>query len=148
MHSTSKPLLQKLLQHETSSKAEVLTFNESLRLIKSDIEGLLNSFAVPIKWPAKLSHLNNSILNFGLPNYLSQDYGTADKKAKLCSAIAKCIEKNEPRLLEVKVYMQDDDLNDLILQIRIDAKVNWHEQKKSVTLQSDWDPLNMSFTLL
>jgi type VI secretion system protein ImpF len=148
MYSNSKPLLQKLLQQETASKAEVLTFNESLRLIKSDIEGLLNSFAVPIKWPAKLSQLNNSILNFGLPNYLSQDYGTADKKEKLCLAIAKCIEKNEPRLFAVKVYMQDDDLNDLILQIRIDAKVNWHEQKKSITLQSDWDPLNMSFTLL
>lgn len=144
---TTSPLLQRLLADDTNT--DVASLPCVIDAIKHDVEGLLNSFAAASNWPKKYGQISKSILNYGLPNYLSADYKTIEKRLQLLKAIKKCIVEHEPRLFDVNVYMHDSEHSlDLILQIQIEAKIYWHTQKKSLLLQSDWNPLNMSFTLL
>ena len=148
MQFETKPLLQKLMPI-AEERLKGNSFDEVLAAIKQDVEGLLNSFAAPVVWHRLQPELNQSILNFGLPNYMAEDYNANEKKIMLCEQIKKCIELKEPRLFAIKVFMQDDaESSDLIMHIRIDAKIYWQAQAKAVSLQSDWNPLNMSFDLI
>ena len=148
MQFETKPLLQKLMPSD-EQRLQSNNFDEVLDAIKQDVEGLLNSFAAAMVWHRSQSELNQSVLSFGLPNYMAEDYNANEKKIMLCEQIKKCIELKEPRLFAVKVFMQDDsESSDLIMHIRIDAKIYWQAQTKAVSLQSDWNPLNMSFDLL
>ena len=144
--SDAQPLLQQLMGKLNQQPSWELT----LMAIKNDIEGLLNSFSAPIKWSQRYSQLDRSVINFGLPNYLTARYTNRSQRLHLCDSIKKQIEQNEPRLFDVDVIMEndDEDSSGLIFHIQINAKTAWQRQEREVILESDWNPLNMSFTLL
>jgi type VI secretion system protein ImpF len=141
----SQPLLQRLLGDGWNN----FHLNDVVSAIKKDVEGLLNAFSAPIRLPKSCKQLSDSVLNFGLPNYLGPTYHKTSQRLKLCEEIRERIEQKEPRLKDIRVAMNGEDNSlDMVFQIRIDAKIYWKAQLKSVVLQSNWNPLTMSFNLL
>ena len=144
------PLLQRLI-HENAD----VGMDSYILAIKEDVEALLNSFSAEYDWHADYHELNRSLLNFGMHNYLKKNYNSLANHAELCADIKRLLELKEPRLQNLNITAFDEsDTSHLILYVRITAEVRRRQQTKktqeakSVVMESQLDPLNMSFKLL
>jgi len=143
--SGTEPLLQRLLGEPIRHQ----DVDHYILAVKKDVEGLLNTFSPSLQWSNEYAELETSLLRYGMPNYLAQEYQHMQQREKLCEQIQTRLAQNEPRLSDIRVSMQEgEQALDLLFHIRIEAYIKWQSQSKDVILESDWNPLNMSFTML
>ncbi|CAN5267799.1 type VI secretion system baseplate subunit TssE [soil metagenome] len=83
-----------------SEDAAFDTFKTGLR---RDLEGLLNARKPFCSWLARANDLEGTILDFGLPDLSTEDFGAPAARERIRRLIAHCIRTHEPRLSKVEV---------------------------------------------
>jgi type VI secretion system protein ImpF len=104
----------------TTRAQSVRYFRDAL---KRDLEWLLNTRQPPLPELAAYPAAKASIVNFGLPDLTSLGLSSAADHRQLRIAIETCLRNFEPRLIDVRVYLEGSDTQDRRLRFHIDGNM-------------------------
>jgi type VI secretion system protein ImpF len=139
-------VLDRLLDDEPEVKREApRTRNQLLRELKQsvrrDLENLLNTRRRSLGWPASLTELESSLVNYGIPDFLSGNMASSEGREQLCQALETVIRTYESRFKTVKVHLLDNgDPLDRTLRFRIDALLRADPAPEPVVFDSAVEP--------
>jgi type VI secretion system protein ImpF len=146
--SLTPSLLERLRDQPTvASGGQVL---EKVReCIRNELEDLLNT-----RWRylsesgAKLSSaLKQSLVDYGLPDFLGGNLQGAQDPKTVCEAIKASIERFEPRLKRVRVEAVARSAVDRTLSLRIEAELRvepWHDRVQFNTVLEPTGQVSLS----
>jgi type VI secretion system protein ImpF len=121
-------LLDRLIDSESSGTAILTGYNaeQMYQAVLRDLEALLNTRQ--IREPALLNdpELSQSILTYGLPDFVSAESLSTTQRTEIGAAIRKVVERFEPRLKEVNVTLlaSDEESVKQRLRFRVAARLN------------------------
>lgn len=117
--------------------------------IGQDIEKLLNSRKPSIIRCEPYSELNQSLINYGIFNFVNY-LSTTDKQQKLfCQKLANTISLFEPRLINISVFLLENDKEQInVLRIRIEAVICGQKEHHSILLESQLTTEKQLFTII
>jgi type VI secretion system protein ImpF len=104
--------------------------------VKRDLEWLLNSKRTPEPVPPGLSHLERSLLTFGMPDLSALSLTSVQDQDSLRRAIEVLIRRFEPRLTGVSVSQVEGIERDRSVRFRIDAMLRVDPAPEPVTFDS------------
>src|SRR5437588_591122 len=139
-------VLDRLLDHEPGVSQEApRNRNQVLRDLKQslrrDLEDLLNTRRRNLTWPANLKELEQSLVNYGIPDITAAQMGSTKDRQEFCRLLQTVILKNEPRLKTCKVKMLDNtEPLDRTLRFRIDALMHADPAPEPVVFDSSLQP--------
>lgn len=149
--SLTPSLLDKLVDHDPSSSYDryyPLTRQALMDSIRSDLEALLNS---RISWLAvseELREVHSSVLRYGLPDFSSMPFSSADGQQHLCRLVQETIVQFEPRLSSVSVTIAEDkNPLDRILKLRIRATCIIDSTEQELVMDSEVEPVSLGIKL-
>ncbi|MCG3733393.1 type VI secretion system baseplate subunit TssE [Vibrio cincinnatiensis] len=149
--SVMPSLLDKLVDYDPEShydKYYPLTRHALMDSIRLDLEALLNS---RINWqslPEELRELSHSILRYGLPDFSSMPFSSADGQQFLCNLVQKTVIQFEPRLSYVTVSIAEDkNPLDRILKLRIRATCIIDGTEQELVMDSEVEPVSLGIKL-
>lgn len=103
------------------------TRSQSLRYfkdaLKRDLEWLLNTRQPPMPELASYPAAKASIVNFGLPDITSLGLSSASDHRQLRLAMEACLRNFEPRLMNVRVTLEESDTVDRRLRFHIEGNM-------------------------
>lgn len=120
-------LLDRLLDEDPTTTREVAPDDaEKIRIIqhgvRRDLEDLLNTRYRCVAWPPALVEIDNSLVNYGIPDFTAASLNVAEEPDFMVGAIKQAIEFFEPRLTGVRVSaVENDDQYDRTFRFRIEA---------------------------
>ncbi len=90
--------------------------------VKRDLEDLLNTRYRCTTWPPELEELDNSLINYGIPDFTAASLNASDEDGILLKAVRQAIILFEPRLTDVRIEkVRNKDYHDRTFRFRIDA---------------------------
>ena len=95
-------------------------FKEAL---KRDLEWLLNTRQPPIATIDNYTLAKSSTLNYGLPDISSMGLNSASDNRRLRLAIETCLHNFEPRLMDVRVTLEQSDTAERRLRFHIEGSM-------------------------
>jgi len=117
--------------------------------IRRDIENLLNTRQRCRGWPEGLSELEQSLVNYGIPDFTGTDLSADEHRETFCTAIEAVLRNYEPRFLSVTVTMRDDaDQLDRTLRFRIEALIHAHPAPEPILFDSYVDSATRSVAVV
>ena len=135
-------VLDRLLDDDPQSSHEQ-PLDESVQLkliqqaIRRDLENLLNTRSRCTAWSAEFGQLENSLVNYGLPDFTAAGLNAAANPDVLVEAIHKAIELFEPRLTDVRIrHVTDQYYINRTFQFRIEATLVINEKRHLVLYDS------------
>ncbi len=134
-------LLDRLIDNEPELSVEVpLDENQRLRImqfaIRRDLQNLLNTRYRVIAWPPELTELDDSLINYGIPDFTASSLNAAEDTEVLIKAIRVAIGFFEPRLADVQIERVEHDFVDRTFRFRIEAMLLIEEKKHHVQFDS------------
>jgi type VI secretion system protein ImpF len=109
--------------------------------LQRDLENLLNTRRRAAGWPADLSELELSLVNYGIPDIAGADLGSAENRDQFIRTVSETIRRFEPRFQQVFVRMLDNfDPLDRTLRFRIDALLRAEPAPEPVVFDSSLQP--------
>jgi type VI secretion system protein ImpF len=137
-------ILDRLIDHEPEKSEEVpLDDNQKLRIIqhavRRDLENLLNTRYRIVAWPPELTELDDSLINYGIPDFTAAGLNAALESEVLIKAIRNAISLFEPRLTDVRIERTQDDFVDRTFRFRIEALLLIEEKKHRVQFDSSME---------
>ncbi|WP_226643358.1 type VI secretion system baseplate subunit TssE [Microbulbifer variabilis] len=138
------PVLDRLL--ESSSKINVHQSHQILRQLREgvrrDLEYLFNTRYRCISPPAALRHLEESNINYGLPDLSTINLSSLESRKQFCRDIEKTILHFEPRIRSVKVTTQDKvDVEDPSIRFRVEAVLHVNPAAEVIVFDSALNPV-------
>lgn len=139
-------VLDRLLDREPDNTREVSrSRHQVLRELKSavrrDLENLLNTRLRFVTWPAHLSELEHSLLNYGIPDVTGASLGNARHREAFRRTLEEVIRRFEPRFKTVAItLLQPEELADRTLKFRIDALLHVDPAPEPVVFHSAVEP--------
>jgi type VI secretion system protein ImpF len=139
-------VLDRLLDYEPEmSREAVPTANQLLRDLKQsvrrDLENLLNTRARLLSWPAHLRELQQSLINYGLPDFTGVNLGSSKDRDDFCRVIQAVINQLEPRLIKVSVVpLTTSEPLDRTFRFRIDAMLRTEPAPEPIVFDSNVEP--------
>ena len=92
--------------------------------VRRDLEDLLNTRWRCVNFPTELSNLEDSLVNYGLPDFTAAELNAAQNPAVLLRAIQDCIRRFEPRLRTVRLaQIEASDKVSRTFRFRIEAEL-------------------------
>ena len=148
--STGKPeagyirlsLLDRLIDEDPKSSQEVpLTEHQKLRIVQQavrrDLQELLNTRYRCVAWPPELDELDDSLINYGIPDFTAASMNVAADTSVLVELIRKAIGLFEPRLENVQIEPVIDRFYiDRTFRFRIRGVLVLEGQKQRVQFDS------------
>ncbi|MCA9064904.1 MAG: type VI secretion system baseplate subunit TssE, partial [Planctomycetaceae bacterium] len=135
-------LLDRLIDEDPFSSQEV-PWDEVRKLriirqgIKRDLQDLLNTRFRSVGWASELDELDESLLNYGLPDFTSAGLNLAYDPDLLLKVIRRAISVFEPRLTDVRVEAASDSYHiDRTFRFRIDAVLLIEHQRHQIQFDS------------
>jgi type VI secretion system protein ImpF len=144
-------VLDRLIDYEPENSREApKSRNQILRELKQsvrrDLENLLNTRWRCVSWPANLEELNQSLVNYGIPDFTGANMGANTERERLRHLVEQTVRRHEPRFKTVKVVMlQNADATDRTLRFRIDALMYAEPAPEPVTFDSQLEPVLGTF---
>ncbi|MEZ6062309.1 MAG: type VI secretion system baseplate subunit TssE [Planctomycetaceae bacterium] len=90
--------------------------------VRRDLEDLLNTRYRCTTWPPELEELDNSLINYGIPDFTAASLNAAEEDGILLKSIRAAITLFEPRLTEVRLEkIKNKEYLDRTFRFRIDA---------------------------
>lgn len=121
------PLLDRLIDAEPDVSADrSLSTPAAMELLRAgvcrDLEELLNTRRRWQSWQPGLSHLKQSLVAYGLPDFASGAFNDQRRRDELRQLVEECIRTFEPRITNLKVSLVEaTDRTSGTLRLRIDA---------------------------
>jgi type VI secretion system protein ImpF len=133
-------------QDPPRSRAQNLTALQDS--IRRDLEALLNTRRRCISPPGPLKDLDTSLIEYGVPDFLSVNAASDNVREELRSALESVIRRFEPRFKSFSVKLVDDtDQIDRAFRFRIDALMYAEPAPEYVSFDSTLNPGNHSFSV-
>lgn len=116
--------------------------------VRRDLENLLNTRWRCTKWPPDLEQLEESLANYGIPDFSGTNFGSAESREQLRAIVEQVIRKFEPRFKSVKVVLlANKDETDRRLRLRIDAVLYAEPSPERVVFDSKLEPIRGEFAV-
>ncbi len=114
--------------------------------VRRDLEALLNAHRCAIGPPPGMDELKQSVLDFGVEDFLSVFAGAATFREAFRKSLEDTIKRFEPRFMTVSVKLRDDgDHLDRTMRFRIDALMYAEPAPEPVSFDSQLDPASHAF---
>lgn len=107
--------------------------------LRRDLEGLLNSKRPFSTWLSQTPEIAGTIVDFGLPDLSTEDFGTPAVRERIRRMIAACIRVHEPRLRKVEVET-DGGPTATGVRFRIIAVLNLAAREEEVAYEAQLRP--------
>lgn len=121
------------------------TFRDAVR---RDLENLLNTRYRCSSWPPALHELEQSLVNYGIPDFTGASFNDPNSQREFRRVIERAIQRFEPRLKRVKVTLRESGYaRDRILHFRIDATLQVGRLSEAVAFETALDPTSNAFTV-
>ena len=113
--------------------------------IRRDMENLFNTRYCVVSPPAEYENLDDSVLNYGLPDLSTINMTTFDNRNDFCRKMEKTILKFESRIKTVKVKTDTvlDNENPTI-HFRVEATLNVNPLQELIIFESMLNPVNQT----
>ena len=117
--------------------------------VRRDLEALLNTHQTCRSPPADMTELSRSLIEYGVPDFLSINAGSASAREEFRRSIEEIIKRFEPRFKAVKVTLLDDGKKgERTLRFRIDALMYAEPAPEPVSFDSLLDAASHSFSVV
>jgi type VI secretion system protein ImpF len=128
------------------SRGQVL--REMKAAVQRDLENLLNTRQRCVSFPPHFAELKKSLVNYGIPDFLSASMASARDREAFCRSIQAMLRQYEPRFksVEVKMLANNDEL-DRTLRFRIDAMLYADPTPEPVVFDSTMEPATCTFAV-
>jgi type VI secretion system protein ImpF len=114
--------------------------------VRRDLENLLNTRWRPVPWPAELTELEQSLVNYGIPDFSGVNLSTPQDREDFRTTVERTIRMFEPRFKSVKVILLDNtNTADRVLRFRIDAMLHATPAPEPVVFDSTLEPSTATF---
>lgn len=131
---------QSVLDRLTEVEEWPTTRSQSLRFfrdaLKRDLEWLLNTRQPPLKQLSAYPLASLSIVNYGLPDITSLGLTSASDHRQLRLAIEACVRAFEPRLMSVRVSIDETDRGDRRLRFHIEGLMKLDPVPEEITFDT------------
>jgi type VI secretion system protein ImpF len=135
-------VLDRLLDDEPDVSREAPRRRQQVLLelkeaVRRDLQDLLNTRSRCRRWPDNLKELEQSLLNYGLPDLIGANVSLAKAREDLPRLLEATIRRQEPRFKAVKVQLLDSaEPLDRTLRFRIEALLNVEPAPEPVVFDS------------
>lgn len=146
-------ILDRLFDDEPENQAEVDPGKhqklKQLRLsVRRDLENLMNARYRVVEPGEEYTELENSLLNYGLPDLATINITDLEKCKEFTSKMEKILREFEPRFKDVNVsYLENSDNTDRTLRFRIDATLYADPSPEVVIFDSVLEPVTRSISV-
>jgi len=122
---------------------------KQLRLsVRRDLESLMNTRFRVMEPDEEYTELENSLLNYGLPDLATINITDLEKRKEFTSKMEKILKEFEPRFKDVNVsYLDNKDNTDRTLRFRIDATLYADPSPEVVIFDSILEPVTRSISI-
>ena len=109
--------------------------------VKRDLEALLNTRQTRSDLPPEFEFASQSVLTYGLPDFMSAGAGSEDERAVLRLAVEQAIARFEPRLLQVHVSLvAPESSHDRSLHLLIEGHLQCNPNPIPITFDTVVQP--------
>ena len=146
-------LLDRLLDDEPTITREVpLDNTDRLRIVQQavrrDLECLLNTRYRCIAWPPEFDEIEESLINYGIPDFTASSLNAANDSPVLVKAIKVAISLFEPRLVDVRVTpVRNDRYHDRTFRFRIEGLLLVEDGRHLVKYDSSMESTTGQFDI-
>lgn len=145
-------VLDRLIDNEPEVSTEVpLDDNQALRIIQAavrrDLENLLNTRYRCIAWPPELKELDDSLINYGIPDFTASGLNAAQDSDILIKAIRLSISLFEPRLTDLRIERVQDDYVDRTFRFSIEGTLLIEDKTLRVRFNSSLESETGQFAI-
>lgn len=124
------------------------SFAQLRQSVKRDLENLLNTRWRCSSWPPNQDELENSLVNYGIPDFTGANMGSTSDREDFRAIIERAIKFNEPRFVSVKVVLiENDDKADRTLRFRIDAEIHAVPNPEPIVFDTSMEPATHRFRI-
>lgn len=127
-------------QEAPQSRNQVL--RELKMSVRRDLEELLNTRRRPFRPPGRLDEVQNSILDYGIPDMADVNLGSNSGREQFRRAVERAIRAGEPRFKTVKVELVDKGGDDRTMKFRIEALLWADPAPEQVAFDTVLDPVS------
>jgi len=130
---------------ETGQDHKLIELRQSVR---RDLEHLLNTRYRIIEPGEEFTQVEQSILNYGLPDLATVNISDIEKRKEFTHHLERILRTFEPRFKEIKVaYIENKDLKDRTLRFRIDATLYADPTPEVIVFDSVLEPISRTVSL-
>jgi type VI secretion system protein ImpF len=145
-------VLDRLIDNEPEVSTEVpLDDNQALRItqaaVRRDLENLLNTRYRCIAWPPELKELDDSLINYGIPDFTASGLNAAQDSDILIKAIRLSISLFEPRLTDLRIERVQDDYVDRTFRFSIEGTLLIEDKTLRVRFNSSLESETGQFAI-
>jgi type VI secretion system protein ImpF len=116
--------------------------------VRRDLENLLNSRVQWHRWPDSYTELQQSLLNYGLPDFSVMVVDSDEGRLQLCQAVAQTIRRFEPRFVDVDVSVPEQEHGvERVLRLRIQALLYADPEPEHIMFDSEVEPVHLGLTI-
>lgn len=140
-----EPLMSSLLDRliTTDQRRDAARLEESVR---RDLENLLNTRWRCLNWPPNLEELEQSLVNYGIPDFTGASFNDPGSQRDLRRIIQSAIRRFEPRLGAIKVSVPErPDRRDRTVRFRIEAELGEGRHRTPIAFETALDPSTATF---
>lgn len=114
-----------------------------------DLENLLNTRQRCLSFPPELTELDQSVINYGIPDFSGANFATHQGRQDFQIAIERTIRRFEPRFKTVKVYLLENiEPEDRTIRFRIEALMYAEPAPEQMVYDSFIDPVTRDFSVV
>jgi type VI secretion system protein ImpF len=122
-------------------KSHAQSLRELKMSVRRDLQNLLNTRWRCSHWPPDLDELDDSLVNYGIPDFTCSNMSRRSARDELREIIRQVIVCFEPRLDSVQVtLMKNEDKLDRTLHFRIEAMLRVKPAPEPVEFRSSVEP--------
>ncbi len=141
-------ILDRLIDNDPDNRLETdpdqhQKMKELRQSVRRDLENLLNTRMRIVVPDEKYSHLNDSLLNYGLPDLATVNISNIDKRREFVQQLERLLVDFEPRFKSVSVsYQENTDKAERTLKFRIDATLYADPSPEVIVFDSILEPVS------
>jgi type VI secretion system protein ImpF len=136
-----------LEREPTKSRGQHLA--ELRQSVRRDLEWLLNTRRRCLGWPGDLGELEESLVNYGIPDFTAASMSSEDQRDQFRAAVETVIRRFEPRFQRVEVILLDNsDQLDRTLRFRIEALIYADPAPEAMIFDSVLEPSTRAFQVV
>lgn len=144
------PLLDRLLddhpeQQQESARAHHLLIYQLKESVRRDLENLFNTRQCCVGANKSLSHVQNALPNYGLPDAATLNLSSQKARLEFCRTVEAAIKRFEPRIRIASVKIQSAfDAEDPSIRFRVEASLHALSADEVIVFDSALNPLTQS----